>query len=308
MSENIFVLGSFVADVAMWVPRLPSWGETLMGSGLMVGPGGKGSNQAVAAARAGGRVQLLSAVGRDAFGELAWKTWAAAGVDASLVRTVETATGAAMILVDKDSGENAIAISPGACATLSAADIEACSAAIAASRVFVAQLELPLPVVAAGLRVARAAGVRTVLNPAPAPEKPLTEEVLGLCDFVIPNETEAAHLSGVVFQDARGAAEAAAKLQARGAGDVVVTLGAKGALLCRKRLSPVLVAAFQAGVCVDTTGAGDAFCGALAVALAEGAELEAAVRFGCAGAGRAVTRQGTAMAMPTRAEIEALLG
>jgi ribokinase len=311
MGKSVFVLGSFVADVAFRMARLPAWGETLMGDTFVLGPGGKGSNQAVAVARAlegsGAKAVFLSKLGDDAFGQLARSIWAEAGVDASLVKNCATATGAAAILIDAVRGENAIIVVPGACFTLTPAEVEAAGEAIAGASVFLTQLELPLDVVERGLRIAREAGVATILNPAPAPEKPLADSLLGLADYFIPNESEAALLTGLPVENVEQAKVAAVALQKRGAKNVILTLGAKGALVCAADGTATVVPAVDAGPVLETTGAGDAFCGGFAAALSEGKGLLEAVRFGCATAGISVTRAGTAPSMPKRVEIEALL-
>lgn len=304
--KKIVVLGSYVADVAFRAARLPAWGETLMGSGFALGPGGKGSNQAVAAARAGASVQMISRLGDDAFGRLARETWAADGIDASLVGSCDVATGAAAILIDEARGENAIIVVPGACFTLAAADVDAAGGAIRSAGVLLTQLELPLGTVERGLRLARSAGALTILNPAPA--QALGDEMLGLVDFLIPNESEAALLTGQPVESVAQAESAARALRRRGARCVIVTLGARGALVCAEGAEALLVGAFNAGAVVETTGAGDAFCGGFAAALSEGRSALEAVRFGCATAGISVTRAGTAPSMPRREEIEALLG
>jgi ribokinase len=306
MAKKILVLGSFVADAAFRAARLPAWGETLMGSGFALGPGGKGSNQAVAAARAGATVQMLSRLGDDAFGRLARDTWAADGIDASLVGNCVTPTGAAAILIDEAKGENAIIVVPGACFTLTPQDVEAAGDAIRRAGVLLTQLELPLETVECGLRVARQAGVMTILNPAPA--QALSDPMLGLADFLIPNESEAALLTGLPVENTAQAEAAARVLLARGARCVIVTLGAQGALVCAEGAEAVLVSSFSAGPVLETTGAGDAFCGGFAAALSEGRSMLDAARFGCATAGISVTRAGTAPSMPKRAEIDALLG
>ena len=305
MRKKIVVLGSYVADLAFRATRLPAWGETLMGSGFALGPGGKGSNQAVAAARAGAAVQMISRLGDDAFGRLARETWAADGIDASLVGSCDVATGAAAILIDEARGENAIIVVPGACFTLTAADVDAVGAAIRSAGVLLTQLELPLGTVERGLRLARAAGVLTILNPAPA--QALSDEMLGLVDFLIPNESEAALLTGQPVESVAQAQSAAQALRRRGARCVIVTLGAQGALVCAEGAEPLRVGAFNPGAVVETTGAGDAFCGGFAAALSEGRSVPEATRFGCATAGISVTRAGTAPSMPRREEIEALL-
>ena len=305
MAKKILVLGSFVADAAFRAARLPGWGETLMGSGFALGPGGKGSNQAVAAARAGAEVQMLSRLGEDAFGTLARETWAAEGIDASLTATCETATGSAAILIDDRTGQNAIVVVPGACFTLRPKDVEAAGEAIRTAEILLTQLELPLDTVECGLRLAREAGVRTILNPAPAQR--LSDEILGLADFLIPNESEAALLTGMPVETKAQAEWAAKALMGRGARCVIVTLGEAGALVCVEGVAAVWVEAFRAGSVVDTTGAGDGFCGAFAAALSEGLSVVEAARFGCAAAGISVTRAGTAPSMPRRDEILALL-
>lgn len=307
MSETVLVLGSFVADVAFRASRLPAWGETLMGSAFSLGPGGKGSNQAVAAARAGVAVKIVSKLGDDTFGRLARATWAEAGVDASLVATAGCATGAAAILIDEVRGENAIIVVPGACFTLTPEEVDDVADAIRGARVFLAQLELPIRTVERGLRLAREAGVLTILNPAPAPASPLPDALIALAEYFIPNETEAALLTGMPVETVAQAKLAAAALQARGARNVIVTLGQRGALVCEVDAEPVLVPAFNAGRTMETTGAGDAFCGAFAAALAAGSGALAAARFACAAAGISVTRPGTAPSMPHRQEIDALL-
>jgi ribokinase len=306
MAKKIVVLGSFVADVAFRAARLPAWGETLMGSGFALGPGGKGSNQAVAAARAGAEVQMLSRLGDDAFGRLARDTWAADGIDASLVENCETPTGSAAILIDEVKGENAIIVVPGACFTLRPKDVEAAGEAIRSAGVLLTQLELPLDTVEYGLRLAREAGVLTILNPAPA--QSLSDEMLGLADFLIPNESEAALLTGMLVENKVQAEAAARVLMGRGAKCVIVTLGVQGALVCVAGEEAKLVDAFHAGAVLDTTGAGDGFCGGFAAALSEGRSVIEAARFGCATAGISVTRAGTAPSMPRREEILALLG
>jgi ribokinase len=305
MAKKIVVLGSFVADVAFRAARLPAWGETLMGSGFALGPGGKGSNQAVAAARAGAAVQMLSRLGDDAFGRLARDTWAAAGIDASLVENCATPTGSAAILIDEARGENAIIVVPGACFTLAPKDVAAAGDAIRGAGVLLTQLELPLETVECGLRIAREAGVRTILNPAPA--QALSDSMLRLADFLIPNESEAALLTGLPVESVAQAETAARVLLGRGARCVIVTLGVQGALVCEEGANAVMVDAFNAGPVLETTGAGDAFCGGFAAALSEGRTVLEAARFGCATAGISVTRAGTAPSMPRRSEIERLL-
>ena len=307
MSNTVLVLGSFVADVAFRAARLPAWGETLMGSVFALGPGGKGSNQAVAAARAGAKVRMASKLGDDTFGQLARKTWKEAGIDDSLTPNCETATGAAAILIDEARGENAIIVVPGACFTITAEELDAMADAVRSAHILLTQLEMPVEIVERGMRIARDAGVTTILNPAPAPPQPLPDSMLALADFVVPNETEAAILTGLPVETIEQAERAAAALQQRGARNVILTLGARGALVRTPDGRSSIVDAFNAGPVLETTGAGDAFCGGFAAALAEDMPLLDAVRFGCATAGISVTRHGTAPSMPRRAEIDALL-
>jgi ribokinase len=302
---EIVILGVFVADTSYRAARMPRMGETILGRGFALGPGGKGSNQAVAAARAGGEVGLVTKLGRDTFADMALATWAEAGVTPLVTRHEDSFTGAAFIFVDDASGDNAIIISPGVAATISPADVEARAAAIAGAEVFVTQLEQPLDAAVRALRIARAGGAATVLNPAPAATIP--DDVLALCDYVTPNETEASELTGVDVTDAASAGRAAAALMERGvARAAIVTLGENGCLWF-DGATTLHVPALRAGAVVETTGAGDAFNGAFAVALAEGMAPEAALRFANAAAAISVTRPGTAGSMPARTEIEALL-
>lgn len=297
-------MGSFVADLAFRTEKLPAWGETFMGRSFQLGPGGKGSNQAVAAARAGARVSFISKLGNDPFGELAWTTYRKEGIDTRHLLTTATATGAAAIILDANSGENAIIVVPGACFELTPEELDGMTDLIAGSAIFVTQLELALPTVERGLALARSLGVPTVFNPAPARKLPAT--MLPNCDFVTPNETEAETLTGIPVRTLGDAERAADALLGLGARNAVITLGAQGALL-RNAQTTAHVAPFNAGPVVETTGAGDAFNGGFAVALAEGKDTLEAVRFGCAVAGISVTRPGTAPSMPARAEVDALL-
>jgi len=305
MSRNgVAVLGVFVVDLAFRAANMPAIGETIAGSGFAMGPGGKGSNQAVAAARAGASVTFISRIGSDAFGELAIKTWEAEGIKPCVAMTAEAPTGAAFIYVHETRGDNAIIVVPGAAAGLSPADVDAAADTIRASRVFVTQLEQPVDTAKRGLEIARAAGSITVFNPAPALK--LDGSLFALCDYVVPNEAESEALTGIAVSDLAGARRAGDVLLARGAGTALITLGERGALFHARDRS-LHVPPFAAGRVVETTGAGDAFVGGFAAALAHGADPLDAARFGSATAGISVTRAGTAPAMPRRAEIEALL-
>jgi ribokinase len=303
-NRKILVLGSFVADLAFHVNALPAWGETRMGSGFAVGPGGKGSNQAVAAARAGGNVCFITKLGQDSFGEMARNLYLQEGIDTALIVDTTHPTGAAAIILDENRGENAIIIVPGACFELTTDEVDRAREAIASSTVFVVQLELPVPVVEHGLQLAREHGVTTILNPAPA--MPLPESIYPLCDYITPNESEAASLTGIEVADLAGAERAADALLERGVRNVALTMGANGVLLKNHDLT-AHVPAISAGAVVETTGAGDAFSGGFAVALAEGRSFKEAAHFACAVAGISVTQPGTAPSMPRREAVEALL-
>ncbi|MEM1430258.1 MAG: ribokinase [Pseudomonadota bacterium] len=304
MPHDIVILGVFVADTSYRAARPPRMGETIMGDSFTLGPGGKGSNQAVAAARAGGDVGFVTKLGADPFADMALQTWAGAGVTSLATQHPDSYTGAAYIFVEAATGNNAIIICPGVAGTISAADVEAQAAAIAEANVFVTQLEQPMEAAMRGLEIARAAGTRTILNPAPAAELP--DGMLALADYVTPNETEAEGITGVPVRSVDDAVRAAEALRAKGAGAAIVTLGENGALF-HDGAEIVHVPALSAGPVVETTGAGDAFNGALATALAEGARPVEALRFANATAALSVTRPGTAPSMPDRPEIDALL-
>jgi ribokinase len=301
----VAVLGIFVADLAFKAPRLPVMGETILGQGFKDGPGGKGSNQAIAAARAGADVRMITRIGRDTFGEMAQKAWAADGIDTSAVSIDDTLpTGAAFIFVSTTTGDNAIIVEPGAAANLSPADVAAAEAIIAGSKVLVAQFEQPVETAIAGLALARQRGVITILNPAPA--VPADPAIYTLCDYVTPNETEAATLTGLKVETEVDALAAAKALVAMGARNALITLGEKGAFL-HGEVGTAMIPAFKVANVVDTTGAGDAFNGGFATALAEGKSPLDAIRFANATAALSVQKPGTAPSMPMRAEIEALL-
>ncbi len=304
MTKPIVILGVFVADTAYRADRQPKMGETILGTSFVLGPGGKGSNQAVAAAMAGGQTHLITRLGKDPFADMAHSTWARAGVHPAVTEDAGSYTGAAYIFIENATGNNAIIISPGAAANISVADIDARESLISGASVFITQLEQPIPAARRALEIARAAGVKTILNPAPAAT--LDDDLLALCDYLTPNESEAESLTGLPVTTLAEAEAAADALMARGVGAVILTLGANGALY-RDRTRSVHVPVISAGPVVETTGAGDAFNGGFAVALSEGRDVVDCVRFGCATAGISVTRPGTAPSMPARAEIDALL-
>lgn len=304
MKAGVSILGIFVADTAYLAKRMPNVGETITGTGFSVGPGGKGSNQAVAAARAGAEVSFISKLGRDTFGEMALKTYADAGVRPKIVQMDDMPTGAAFIYVNDDNGDNAIIVYPGAAGTIDIADVEAARDTIEQSLVFVTQLEQPAKAAQRALEIARAAGVTTIFNPAPAESFP--DAIYPLCDYIVPNETEAAAIVGFALDTLEDARRAGDALLAKGVRTALITLGGRGVLYHAADRS-VHVPAISSGTVIDTTGAGDAFVGGFSAALSRGLEPVEAVRFGCATAGIAVTRRGTAPAMPGLEEIESLL-
>ncbi len=300
----VTVMGSYVTDLAFRTDRLPAWGETYMGSSFLMGPGGKGSNQAVAAARAGAQVSFISKLGRDLFGDMARKTYRDEGIDTTHLLETDSPTGAASIVIHANSGENSIVVIPGACLELTPEEVAQARERIALSAVFLTQLELALPTVGFGLELAHSLGVPTILNPAPG--RALPASLFPHCDYITPNETEAEIITGIRIASPADAYRAAEALLKRGARNAIITLGAQGAVVRNASLRRH-VPAFRAGDVVDTTGAGDAFNGGLAVALAEGCDIVDAVRFGCAVGAISVTRPGTAPSMPLRSEVDALL-
>ena len=267
--RGVAILGIFVADLAFRAGRMPAVGETIAGSGFKMGPGGKGSNQAVAAARAGAPVTFMSKIGNDAFGAIALDTWRAEGISARVAQMEDQPTGAAFIYVNEASGENAIIVVPGAAATISAADVDAAADAIREAAVFITQLEQPVAAAKRGLEIARAAGVITIFNPAPA--EAFDDSLYPLCDYVTPNESEAAFLTGIAVTDLASARKAGDAFLAKGVGTALITLGEAGALL-HSRTGSIHVPAVSAGPVVETAGAGDAFNGGFAAALARGAD------------------------------------
>jgi ribokinase len=253
---------------------------------------------------AGGSVHIITRLGNDAFADIARATWAKAGVKPEVKVDGESYTGAAYIFIEQSTGNNAIIVAAGAAGRVSPEDVEAKADLIGSAAIFITQLEQPIPATLRGLQIARAAGVTTILNPAPAASLP--DSMLALCDFLTPNESEAEALTGLPVTSVDEARIAAAALLAKGVGAVIITLGENGALY-HDATQSVHVPVVSAGPVVETTGAGDAFNGGFAVALSEGRNVIDAVRFGCATAGISVTRAGTAPAMPSRQEIDALL-
>ena len=299
---GIVILGIFVADAAFKAKRQPKTGETLMGSAFALGPGGKGSNQAVAAARLGADVSFISKLGDDAFAKMALEMWDREGIQPIVKQDPDSFTGAAYIFVDEQSGDNAIIVVPGAAREVTPDDVEAARSVIESAALFMTQLETPTEAAHKGLGIARSAGVMTVLNPAPA--APVSDDLLALCDYLTPNETEAAFLTGISIDRVEDARRASAMLRDRGAETVIVTLGENGAFFNDGRIQQH-IEPFRFGDVVETTGAGDSFCGAFAHASTTGFTPLDAARYACAAASISVTRPGTAPSMPTAAETDA---
>lgn len=301
MPATIVVVGSANTDLVVRVPSLPRPGETMLGGTFASVGGGKGANQAVAAARAGGRTRFVAALGDDAFGRQSRTALDAEGIDTSGVRHVaDCPSGVALIVVD-GRGENLIAVAPGANDRLAPADLDA--AILRDADAVLVQLEIPLDTVRHAVRLARAHGRRVILNPAPA--RDLDADLLHDVDCLTPNETEAEILTGVAVTDAASAEAAARRLLAAGPRAVVVTLGSRGALVATAAACTVVPG--HPVTAIDTVAAGDVFNGCLAVALAEGGELVDAVRFANAAAAIAVTRRGARDSAPLRSEIESFL-
>ena len=301
---RVAVLGVFNADASYKASRQPVIGETIMGSGFSLGPGGKGSNQAVAAARTGADVTFITKLGQDTFAQMAFDMWERDGITPLVEQVPDSHTGSAYIFIEEGTGNNAIIVCPGAAGLIDEAFIVAATDTITSADVFVTQLEQPSAAAVHALKIARDANVTTILNTAPA--EPLDDAVFALCDYVTPNETETERYTGipvVTIDDARRAADV---LLEKGAGTAVITLGEQGVLLHNRELSEH-IPALSVGPVVETTGAGDAFNGSFATALAEGASALVAARFGSATAGISVTRAGAADSMPTRSEVDALI-
>ena len=303
---DILVIGSLNADLVVRAQHFPLPGETISGEDLQIFPGGKGANQAVAAARLGASVYMLGRVGRDDFGNYLLENLESNKVDSQLVQSDDASTGTAIIVVDSN-GQNSIVLSAGANGRVSPADVR--TASFPEFSLLLLQLEIPIETVLSATRRAKESGLRVLLNPAPA--RSLPEELISLPDFLLPNEIELSLLTDQTVNDIPSAEKAAKVLLERGAQTIILTLGANGALIATKEMT-THIPPFKVNV-VDTTAAGDAFIGGFAVRLLEcsrrsltpnALEMEEAVRYGCACGALATTRFGAQPSLPTREEVE----
>jgi len=302
IQHKIVVVGSSNTDMVVKSNRLPAPGETVLGGAFQMIPGGKGANQAVAAARLEGEVTLVAKVGNDPFGIAAKMDFEKKGIDTSqVIVTEKSPSGVALIMVD-EQGENAISVALGANNELSVADVEGAVPVIQAAGFLLVQLEIPLAAVSHAVALASQHNTKVILNPAPA--QPLSPDLLKYVDIITPNESEAKLLTGVDITDVRSAKEAALILREQGVPVVIITMGAAGAYVLSDELDE-LIPGFRVEA-VDTTGAGDTFNGALAVALAEQMSLKAAVTFANSAAACSVTKMGAQTSAPSRSELLAL--
>jgi ribokinase len=301
-APKIAVIGSFAVGMTMRAPELPVFGQTLLGTDFDLGPGGKGSNQAVATARLGAASSFAGIIGDDKLGEVGIDLYAEEGVDASLLsRTSERQTGVGIIILNQE-GDNFILLDMGANELMDASFVDTAEPLIAASDVVMSVLEIPVAAAARAMELGRKHGKTTILNPAPA--RALPPDILPWIDYLTPNESELRILLGLAPDDPRPSPELAAELRARGANNLIVTVGDKGTLVLTDTIDQT-VQGCRVDV-VDTTGAGDAFNAGFAVALGEGRDLPDAVRFGCACGALACTKLGVIPALASRAEADAL--
>ncbi len=304
MAGKVTVFGSFNMDIAARCAHLPAAGETVIGSSYTLGPGGKGSNQAVAAHHAGADICLITKIGDDVFGRIALDFFISEGMDTGMVIVdKEWDTNTALIMVDEHTGQNQILVTPGACMHFTDADMKRAEPVIAASDIMLLQMEVNLDMNWRAVEIAHRSGARVVLNTAPA--APVPDGVLEKVDILTPNEVEAGALTGIEVKTPGDARRAAQTLQGKSAGEVIITMGAQGAYV-RSGSREIMLSRHEV-TAVDATGAGDAFNGALVTALAEGMDIFEAARFANVAAAISVTKRGAARSMPVRSEIDATL-
>ena len=299
--NNISVLGIFVADISFSGNKIPSIGETILGSNYNIGPGGKGCNQAIAIARLGGKVSFISKIGKDAYGNLATTTLNNNNINTStIIYSNNLQTGVAGIMVDKNTGKNAINVITGAPSTLTVTEVEKHIKVIQDSKVFLTQLEVPKEVTLYCLKKAKEKKVLTILNPAPASK--ISNEFFEYIDFFTPNETEAEFYTGVKISNEKEAKEASIKLLKLGLKKVVVTLGERG-LFYTDGIEDIYIKALPLKKVIDTTGAGDAFNGGFAYALSQNKSIKNALNFANQVAGLSTLKLGAGNSMPTIREL-----
>lgn len=300
---KIVVVGSINTDMIVKVPRIPKTGETILGGKFSTAAGGKGANQAVAAARAGGDVTFIARVGNDMFGKQALEDFESNNINAKYIKTDNAEpSGVALIFVD-EKGENSIAVASGANARLSHRDVTEAEEVIKSADILLMQLETPMESVKRAAKIAKEAGVKVILNPAPA--CPLDNTLLSTLYVITPNESEAELLTDISVTDFPSAEKAAFILLDRGVEVAIITMGIKGALIKTRELTKI-VPGFKVNA-VDSTAAGDVFNGSLVVAMAEGKTLEETVQFANAAAALSVTKLGAQPSAPKRVEIERML-
>ena len=300
MEKNklILVVGSSNTDMTVKTKYLPKPGETVLGNEFTMGPGGKGANQAVAASRLGGEVKFICKVGRDIFGDNAIAHYVDEKLDTAGILRSDLPSGVALISVD-EKAENSIVVASGANGDLDEADIETSRKDLENCGILLLQLEIPVPSVLKAAKIAHEAGAMVVLNPAPA--CPLPDEVFRYVDLFIPNQTELGNYSGIDTADVAGAEKAAAAMQSKGVGKLIVTMGSKGALICEG--GPSVFVPAKKVKAVDTTAAGDTFCGALCVAISEGKSLREAAEFACSASALTVQKMGAQNSIPFRKDL-----
>jgi len=303
--KSISILGIYAADLVFFANKIPIPGETVLGYDHIIGPGGKGSNQAIAAAKAGGKVSFVSKIGNDQYGKKALEMYEELKIESSnVIVSKEYATGVAGIMINKQTGENAINVVPGASGTITNKDIDKAVESIKQSSIFLTQLEVPIEAVEYAIKIAHSHKVTTILNPAPAAK--LRDETFQLVDYFIPNESEASFYANHKVETQEDAKKVAIQLLKKGVKNVIITLGEKGVYFANEQES-FHINAFNLGdKVIDTTGAGDGFVAGLAVALTEEKSIKDAIKFASALAGLSTTKIGTAKSMPNRVEIDNL--